>query len=95
MVPVKRCFLVRKSKCEAMKERIVMISTSIDLELCDRLPSVHSHSPALTYSSTAQVDDELLRISIQSIQDRLQAFKREDTRWKEKRSNYNLLRAVR
>ena len=62
-----RCFLARVVNMNFPNSENV--NTSIDLKFCDRLPSIHGNSPAVTNSSTAQVDDQLGCISIQSFQD--------------------------
>jgi hypothetical protein len=55
MVPEVRCSLVRVISLKY--PHFENGNTSTDHKLSDRLPSIHSDSPAVANSSTAQVDD--------------------------------------
>lgn len=45
--------------------------TAVDFEGCDGLPFVHRHAPAGVYATTTQVDDEFIRVPVQSVEDGL------------------------
>jgi hypothetical protein len=48
--------------------------TFCDLELGNRLPSIHRHAPAFSDTTTTEIDDELIPIAIEVLQYRLQSL---------------------
>ena len=49
----------------------VMSFTLVDLKFSDRLPPVHSHSPAIVDFTTTEVYDEFVLVAIKSVKHRL------------------------
>lgn len=67
--------------------------TLIDFHIRNSLPLVHGHEPAiLSSTTTAQVNDQLVLVSAERFQYRIQSRLAELTSWKEERCDDDLMR---
>jgi hypothetical protein len=64
------------------------------LEIRDGLPLIHGYEPRVVPFSTAQVDDELLLVSAQSLQCALQPLLRQRSFREEEGSDDDLMRIL-